>query len=197
MKVITKSKITWIYLATIPMIAFTTTLEIGIYSSLVLAVVILLTSLIRKYLSPHLSKDYSPYVYLLIVALQISIIQLISLTFVPFYENEIGLFLSLMIVNVVLIFPEEEKEEVKLKAILKNLLFATILLLLVGLFREVVGTATITFEIFSFQTTLFDNLYAITFLQTIPGGLLISGTILAVYGWIINARSVREGELKW
>lgn len=186
MKTITNQPITWIYLATIPLIAFTTSLEIGFYSAVVLLVVVLLTKLIQKGLNKYITSEFKPYLYLLIIALQISVIQLISKTYISFYNNEIGIYLSLMMVNIVLVLPEKEKTDIKKMVI--NLGYSTALLLFVGLFREAIGTAHIKINSLNINVSLFNSDFAITFLQTVPGGLLIAGTILAIYGWVINMK---------
>lgn len=182
----------WIFLAAIPLIAFSKTLEIALYSSLVLLIVMLITYGLDLFLGKRLNKEFLPYIYLILVAVQVTIIQIITKTFLPFYNNEIALYLSVLVVNLAMLIPSSEST---FRKTITNTGVAILFIVVVGLFREVFGTAMINFSALDTNFEIFNPVYKIDFLQTIPGGLLMAGIFLAIIN-LIYSRD-KEGGAKW
>lgn len=188
----TKNYSLWIFLAAIPLIAFSKTLEISIYSSLVLLVVMLITKGFDVLLENRLNKEFLPFIYLILVAVQVTIIQLITNTFASFYNSEIALYLSVLVVNLAILIPSSEQT---FKKTIINTGVSILFIVVASLFREVFGTAMINISSLDFNLGVFNPVYKIDFLQTIPGGLLIAGIFLAVINLIYNRD--KDGEAKW
>ena len=94
-----------------------------------------------------------------------------------------GLFLSLFIVNVVIIGYAELVAD-KVISIRKNFLIvlqSALLIVLISLAREILSTGAITFvNLFEYHVKLFNEKYALTLFGDISGGLIITGIVAAI-----------------
>lgn len=175
-------------LALAPILFATRTFEGAFLIGIILTFVVLLTYLVVALTHQLIPSAIKIPVYLLVLATEITIFQMITQAFFVNLATELGIYFSLIAVNIVLFAKVEETvEQNNLKTeILKGLKFGSGILTalaVIGLFREVLGTGAITFGNFlpfgQITITLFPSNYALSILARPAGAFLISGSVLA------------------
>lgn len=167
-----------IMLSILPLIYISTSFEMALLAGLVLLVVSLSIKALSLWLGHFVHPRIALYTYILLSAALVTIFTIIYGTF--FSTNQLlGIYLSLILVNVSVIGNEEEPLE-----FMKHLWMSLIgfgILLVIGLLREVLGTGSFELSIFGLDAiSIFDAEYGIGFLKEASGGYVLAGIIFAV-----------------
>lgn len=172
-----------IFFSMLPVLLVSRTFERGLISAGILLGVSVITTVVAYLLKDWIKGTYRVYAYILLVAAQMTIIGLsLKIALSSGLENA-GLFLSLFIVNVVIIGYAELVAD-KVISIRKNFLIvlqSALLIVLISLAREILSTGAITFvNLFEYRVKLFNEKYALTLFGDISGGLIITGIVAAI-----------------
>lgn len=167
-----------IMLSILPLIYISTSFEMALLAGLVLLVVSVSIKALSLWLGHFVSARIALYTYILISAAIVTIFTIIYGTF--FSTNQLlGIYLSLILVNVSVIGNEEQPLEF-IKHIWISLSGFGILLV-IGLLREVLGSGSFELSIFGLNAvSIFDAEYGITFLKEASGGYVLAGIVFAV-----------------
>lgn len=179
---------TFVLLAALPLVFVSRNLENAIYAGLGLIVVSLAIKGLSYVLPKFASDRFLVYVYIIASAALITIATLVYQTFFS-VQDQVGLYLSLLIVNGALLFPKGEEQSFLKHSVYTLIAFGAILA--TGLLREFLATGGI--ELLFGSSTLFDSEYGLTFLQDASGGFIVAGLLFAlVQKFIPNDKEVEK-----
>lgn len=195
-------------LGTCPALAVTTTLEqaigMGILFTVVLACSNVIISALRKFI-PEFVRIPS---YIVIIATFVTVVKLLTEAFLPELYSSLGVFLSLITVNCIVLGRAEAyaQDNPVLPSLLDGLgngLGYTIAICIIALFREILGAGTLSFgKTFTFipQVTIpllkgdtWD--YSMPLLQQPTGAFLVLGIVIALIAVIVNFRA-KQAKIK-
>lgn len=195
-------------LGTCPALAVTTTLEqaigMGILFTVVLALSNVIISALRKFIPEYVRIPS----YIVIIATFVTVVKLLAEAFLPELYSSLGVFLSLITVNCIVLgraeaFAQDNPVLPSLLDGLGNGLGYTIAICLIALFREILGAGTLSFgKTFTFipQVTIpllkgdtWD--YSMPLLQQPTGAFLVLGIVIALIAVIVNFRA-KQAKIK-
>ena len=195
-------------LGTCPALAVTTTLEqaigMGILFTVVLALSNVIISALRKFIPEYVRIPS----YIVIIATFVTVVKLLAEAFLPELYSSLGVFLSLITVNCIVLgraeaFAQDNPVLPSLLDGLGNGLGYTIAICIIALFREILGAGTLSFgKTFTFipQVTIpllkgdtWD--YSMPLLQQPTGAFLVLGIVIAIIAVIVNFRS-KQAKIK-
>lgn len=200
-------------LGTCPALAVTTTLEqaigMGILFTVVLALSNVIISALRKFIPEYVRIPS----YIVIIATFVTVVKLLAEAFLPELYSSLGVFLSLITVNCIVLGRAEAyaQDNPVLPSLLDGLgngLGYTIAICIIALFREILGAGTLSFgKTFTFipQVTIpllkgdtWD--YSMPLLQQPTGAFLVLGIVIALIAVIVNFRAkqakIKKAEVK-
>ena len=128
-------------------------------------------------------------VFIVIIATFVTILSLVFEAYLPPLHESLGIYLSLIVVNCIILGRAE------VFASKNNVLFSiadaigiglgfTIALLMIALFREILGTGSLSvfgFNLFSIPVL---SEHPMTFFISPPGAFLVIGLLMALFRWI-------------
>ena len=193
-------------LGTCPALATTKSIEAAIGMGLLFTIVLLCSSVLVSLLRKVISEEIRTPAYIVIIATFVTIVKMLSNAFLPELYSTLGVFISLIVVNCIVLGRAEAYAS-------KNSVFDsfidalgmgvgyTIAILSMALFREFLGTGGFTFgEIFTFvpKVTLqiIPEDYAISIFQMPAGAFIIFGIILAVLAFIKNRKAEKKAAIE-
>ena len=195
-------------LGTCPALAVTTTLEqaigMGILFTVVLALSNVIISALRKFIPEYVRIPS----YIVIIATFVTVVKLLAEAFLPELYSSLGVFLSLITVNCIVLgraeaFAQDNPVLPSLLDGLGNGLGYTIAICIIALFREILGAGTLSFgKTFTFipQVTIpllkgdtWD--YSMPLLQQPTGAFLVLGIVIALIAVIVNFRA-KQAKIK-
>lgn len=194
-------------LGTCPALATTTSIEgaigMGILFSIVLICSNILVSLLRKLISEEITTP----AYIVVIATFVTIVKMMTNAFLPELYNTLGVFISLIVVNCIVLGRAEAYASKH--GVLDSLLNAcgmgigyTLALLSIAFVREILGAGMISFgNIFTFiprfdipilkyvknDAVVYD--YSINMFVQPTGAFIVFGTILAIIAAISNYKN--------
>lgn len=207
-------------LGTCPALAVTSSIEsaigMGILFTFVLFFSTLLVSLLRKVIPDEVRTP----AYIVIIATFVTVVKILTETFLPALYNSLGVFISLIVVNCIVLGRAEAfaskngPVDTMLDALGNGLGYAWAIIA-IAIVREVIGVGTITIgKIFNFipKTVIhildfnavsgYNNIFAIEGAPSfnIPlfagsaGGFLVLGIALAIIAAVTNHKAAKERE---
>ena len=205
-------------LGTCPALATTKSVEAAIGMGILFTIVLLCSNVIISLLRKLIPDEIRTPAYIVVIATFVTIVKMISQAFLPELYSTLGVFISLIVVNCIVLGRAESfasKNDVKssfVDAIGMGIGY-TLALLLIAFIRELFGTGMITFgKIFTFiplfripilknPTIGYD--YSISIFQFPSGAFIVFGLVLAIIAAINNnkknneiARKKAEAKLK-
>ena len=196
-------------LGTCPALATTKSIEAAIGMGLLFTFVLVCSSILVSLLRKVISEEIRTPAYIVIIATFVTIVKMFSSAFLPDLYSTLGVFISLIVVNCIVLGRAEAYAS-------KNGVFDsfidalgmgvgyTLAIVVMAFFRELLGTFSFTigavFPIFPDKEprTLyiggeaFADTYCISLFQMPAGAFIVFGVILAVLAFIKN----RKDELK-
>ena len=186
-------------LGTCPALAVTKTLEAAIGMGILFTIVLVCSSLLVSLLRKLIPEEVKTPAYIVIIATFVTIVKMLTHAFLPELYSTLGVFISLIVVNCIVLGRAEAYAS-------KNNVFDsfidalgmgagyTLAIMLMAIFREVLGTGAFTFgEIFTFipyfQLQIIPLNYEISLFQTPVGAFVVFGLILAVLAFIKNRKN--------
>ncbi|MCH3910072.1 MAG: electron transport complex subunit E [Bacilli bacterium] len=180
-------------LGTCPALAVTTSLEVSIGMGLLLTFVLVCSNVLISLLRKVIPEEIETPAYIVIIATFVTIVKMMTQAFLPELYSSLGVFLSLVVVNCIVLGRAEAfaNQNTVLDSFLDGLgngIGYTLALMVMGLIREVIGTGTLSFgKIFTFipEVTLpilkgdgYD--FSLSLFANPAGGFIVFGIIMAI-----------------
>lgn len=128
-------------------------------------------------------------VFIVIIATFVTILSLLFEAYIPPLYESLGIYLSLIVVNCIIlgraeVFASKNGVVLSIADAIGIGLGFTLALVLIALFREILGTGSLS--VFGFQLPGIPVLYTnpLGFFVSAPGAFLVIGVLLAVFRWI-------------
>ena len=189
-------------LGTCPALATTKTLEAALGMGLLFTIVLICSSCLVSLLRKLIPEEIRTPAYIVIIATFVTIVKMLTNAFLPALYSTLGVFISLIVVNCIVLGRAEAYAS-------KNGVFDsfidalgmgvgyTLAIMLMALFRELIGTGAFSFgAIFTFipyfKLQIIPKNFAISVFQNPAGAFIVFALILAVIAFIKN----RKAELK-
>ena len=197
-------------LGTCPALAVTTSFESAIGMGLLFTFVVFFSNLLISALRKVIPEEVETPAYIVIIATFVTIVKILTSTFLPELYNSLGVFVSLLVVNCIVLGRAEAfaNKNGVLDSMLDGLgngLGYTWAIAVIALFREVVGAGTLTFgKTFTFipQITIpilggfkgTNFSLAIPLFKSSAGGFLVLGFALAILAAVNNYKKHKAQE---
>ena len=189
-------------LGTCPALATTKTVEAAIGMGLLFTIVLICSNVLVSLLRKLISEEIRTPAYIVIIATFVTMVKMLTNAFLPELYSTLGVFISLIVVNCIVLGRAEayaSKNNVfdSLIDALGMGLGYTLAIMLMAIFRELLGTGAFTFgRIFTFipyfKLRIIPSGYEISMFQNPAGAFIVFALILAVIAFIKN----RKAELK-
>ena len=199
-----------IVLGTCPALAVTTSFESAIGMGLLFTFVVFFSNLLISALRKVIPEEVETPAYIVIIATFVTIVKILTSTFLPELYNSLGVFVSLLVVNCIVLgraeaFANKNGVVDSMLDGLGNGLGYTWAIAVIALFREVVGAGTLTFgKTFTFipQITIpilggfkgTNFSLAIPLFKSSAGGFLVLGFALAILAAVNNYKKHKAQE---
>ena len=197
-------------LGTCPALAVTTSFESAIGMGLLFTFVVFFSNLLISALRKVIPEAVETPAYIVIIATFVTIVKILTSTFLPELYNSLGVFVSLLVVNCIVLgraeaFANKNGVVDSMLDGLGNGLGYTWAIAVIALFREVVGAGTLTFgKTFTFipQITIpilggfkgTNFSLAIPLFKSSAGGFLVLGFALAILAAVNNHKKHKAQE---
>ena len=197
-------------LGTCPALAVTTSFESAIGMGLLFTFVVFFSNLLISALREVIPEEVETPAYIVIIATFVTIVKILTSTFLPELYNSLGVFVSLLVVNCIVLgraeaFANKNGVVDSMLDGLGNGLGYTWAIAVIALFREVVGAGTLTFgKTFTFipQITIpilggfkgTNFSLAIPLFKSSAGGFLVLGFALAILAAVNNYKKHKAQE---
>lgn len=189
-------------LGTCPALATTKTLEAAIGMGILFTIVLICSNVLVSLLRKLIPDEIRTPAYIVIIATFVTIVKMLTNAFLPELYSTLGVFISLIVVNCIVLGRAEAYAS-------KNNVFDsfidalgmgvgyTLAIMLMAIFREVLGTGAFSFGyiftfIPAFKLQIIPKGYEISLFKTPVGAFIVFAIILAVIAFIKN----RKAELK-
>lgn len=188
-------------LGTCPALATTKTVEAAIGMGLLFIIVLICSSVLVSLLRKLITDEIRTPAYIVIIATFVTIVKMLTNAFLPGLYSTLGVFISLIVVNCIVLGRAEAyaSKNAPFDSFIDALgmgLGYTLAIIMIALFREILGTGALTFgKIFTFMNfklQIIPKGYEIKLFQNPAGAFIVFGVILAVIAFIKN----RKEELK-
>ncbi|NCA93147.1 electron transport complex subunit RsxE [bacterium] len=188
-------------------LATSSTLSSALGMGLAVTIVLTMTNLIISLLRKIIPNEIRIPVYIIIIASTVTIVEMLMKAFTPELTTSLGVYLQLIVVNCIImaraeVFASKNKPLDSLIDGLGTSLGYLLSIVVLSLFREIIGTGALTFvnpfnNVTVFSWTIFDARYAIPLMVDNTGAFLILGLLLAGIngiGMIVSSRKKRRKE---
>ena len=193
-------------LGTCPALATTKSIEAAIGMGLLFTIVLVCSSVLVSLLRKVISEEIRTPAYIVIIATFVTIVKMLSNAFLPALYSTLGVFISLIVVNCIVLGRAEayaSKNTVKDSLIdaLGMGVGYTLAIILMAFFREFLGTGGFTIgAIFPIGTELtlqiIPDQFVISIFQMPAGAFIIFGLILAVMAFIKNRKAEKKAAIE-
>ena len=189
-------------LGTCPALATTKTIEAALGMGLLFTIVLICSNILVSLLRKLIPEEIRTPAYIVIIATFVTIVKMLTNAFLPALYSTLGVFISLIVVNCIVLGRAEAYASKN--NVFDSLIDAlgmgvgyTLAIMLMALFREVIGTGAFSFgAIFTFipyfKLRIIPVGYEISLLQNPVGAFIVFALILATIAFIKN----RKAELK-
>ena len=189
-------------LGTCPALATTKTLEAALGMGLLFTVVLICSNMLVSLLRKIIPEEIRTPAYIVIIATFVTMVKMFTNAFLPELYSTLGVFISLIVVNCIVLGRAEAYASKN--GVFDSLIDAlgmgigyTLAIMLMALFRELLGTGAFSFgAIFTFipyfKLQIIPVGYEISVFQNPAGAFIVFALILAFIAFIRN----RKAELK-
>ena len=189
-------------LGTCPALATTKTLEAAIGMGILFTIVLICSNVLVSLLRKLIPDEIRTPSYIVIIATFVTIVKMMTNAFLPELYSTLGVFISLIVVNCIVLgraeaYASKNNPFDSLIDALGMGVGYTLAIMLIAVFREVLGTGAFTFgKIFTFipyfKLTIIPDGYEISLFRDPAGAFIVFAIILAVIAFVKN----RKAELK-
>ena len=189
-------------LGTCPALATTKSIEAALGMGLLFTIVLICSNILVSLLRKIIPEEIRTPAYIVIIATFVTMVKMFTNAFLPELYSTLGVFISLIVVNCIVLGRAEAYASKN--NVFDSLIDAlgmgvgyTLALLVMALFREILGTGAFSFgKIFTFipffKLQIIPKGYEISLFQNPAGAFIVFACILAV----LSFRKNRKAELK-
>ncbi len=185
-------------LGTCPALATTKTLEAAIGMGILFTIVLICSNVLVSLLRKLIPDEIRTPAYIVIIATFVTIVKMLTNAFLPELYSTLGVFISLIVVNCIVLgraeaYASKNNPFDSLIDALGMGLGYTLAIMLMAIFRELLGTGAISFgTIFTFipyfKLQIIPVGYEISLFQNPAGAFIVFAIILAVIAFIKNRK---------
>lgn len=195
-------------LGTCPALAVTTSFESALGMGLLFTFVLFFSNLIVSSLRKVIPEEITTPAYVVIIATFVTVVKLLSSTFLPELYSSLGVFVALLVVNCIVLgraeaFASKNGVVDSMLDALGNGLGYTWAIVAIALVREIVGMGTLSFgKTFTFLPKITipilggfegsDFSLAVPLFQSSAGGFFVFGIALAIIATFSNHKKAKE-----
>lgn len=190
-------------LGTCPTLATSTSVESAIGMGLATSIVLICSNIVISALRKVIPSKVRIPAYIVVIASFVTVVQMLVNAFVPTLNEQLGVYLPLIVVNCIILGRAEafaSKNSVAVSAIdgLGMGIGFTTALFCIGFVREILGTGTITISLLNNGNPLFPAIFGenpITIFILAPGGFFVFGMLIALANHIAQKKGKKIAEL--
>ena len=179
----TENPVFRLMLGLVPAVGATTTALHGLYLGLMTAVIMTVATVIVGLLRPLVPKVVHGILHVALLTVLVAALQQWLVGIRPALVVDLGIYIPLIVVNSMILWTlssDESVAEMAAAAVGRGIGF-TVALLFIGIIREFLAFGQI------FGATVLDTMYSpFALANTVPGGLLIVGLLMALVNWIMG-----------
>ena len=185
-------------LGTCPALATTKSIEAAIGMGILFTIVLICSNILVSLLRKLIPDEIRTPAYIVIIATFVTIVKMLTNAFLPKLYSTLGVFISLIVVNCIVLgraeaYASKNKPFDSFIDALGMGVGYTLAIMLMALFRELLGTGAISFgKIFTFipyfKLQIIPVGYEISMFQNPAGAFIVFGVILAVIAFIKNRK---------
>ena len=195
-------------LGTCPALATTKSVEAALGMGLLFTVVLICSNILVSILRKLIPEEIRTPAYIVIIATFVTIVKMLTNAFLPQLYSTLGVFISLIVVNCIVLGRAEAYAS-------KNNVFDsfidalgmgvgyTLAIMLIAVFREVLGLGTLSFGkvfVFDFLPELTLRIipkgYEISMFQNPAGAFIVLALVLGVIAFIKNRKAERKAAIE-
>ena len=187
-----------------PALAVTKSVESALGMGILVILVLLGSNVIISLLRNIIPSEVKIPCYIVVIATFVTIIRMLTETFLPELYKSLGVFISLIVVNCIILgraesFASKHGPKASFFDGLGCGVGYTMALCIIAFFREFLGTGAISFGVYfpigtEFHLHIIPEEYAFSLFVQSAGGFLTLGIILAVMAFYKNVKEEKEKE---
>lgn len=189
-----------------PTLATTKSVESAIGMGILVILVLLGSNLLISLLRKIIPSEVKIPCYIVVIATFVTIVKMLTQAFVPALYSSLGVFISLIVVNCIILgraeaFASKHGPVASILDAIGTGIGYTIALCIVALIRELIGTGALSFGVYfpigrAYFVHLFPQQYALSIFVQSAGGFLALGLVLAVMACYKNIKDAKAEAAK-
>ena len=189
-----------------PTLATTKSVESAIGMGILVILVLLGSNLLISLLRKIIPSEVKIPCYIVVIATFVTIVKMLTQAFVPALYSSLGVFISLIVVNCIILgraeaFASKHGPVASILDAIGTGIGYTIALVIVALIRELIGTGALSFGVYfpigkAYYLHLFPQQYALSIFVQSAGGFLALGLVLAVMACYKNIKDAKAEAAK-
>ena len=189
-----------------PTLATTKSVESAIGMGILVILVLLGSNLLISLLRKIIPSEVKIPCYIVVIATFVTIVKMLTQAFVPALYSSLGVFISLIVVNCIILgraeaFASKHGPVASILDAIGTGIGYTIALCIVALIRELIGTGALSFGVYfpigkAYYLHLFPQQYALSIFVQSAGGFLALGLVLAVMACYKNIKDAKAEAAK-
>lgn len=189
-----------------PTLATTKSLESAIGMGLLVILTLMGSNVLISLLRKIIPGEVKIPCYIIIIATFVTIIKMATEAFLPELYSSLGVFISLIVVNCIILgraeaFASKNGPLASFMDALGSGLGFTMAISIIAIIREVLGTGALSVGVYfpigkAYYLHLFPSEYAISLFVQSAGGFLALGLVLAFLGWRKNKKDEAKAKLE-
>ena len=189
-----------------PTLATTKSLESAIGMGLLVILTLMGSNVLISLLRKIIPSEVKIPCYIIIIATFVTIIKMITEAFIPDLYSSLGVFISLIVVNCIILgraeaFASKNGPLASFMDALGSGLGFTMAISVIAIIREILGTGALSIGVYfpigkAYYLHLFPSQYAISLFVQSAGGFLTLGLVLAFLAWRKAKRDEAKAKLE-
>ncbi len=189
-----------------PTLATTKSLESAIGMGLLVILTLMGSNVLISLLRKIIPSEVKIPCYIIIIATFVTIIKMITEAFIPDLYSSLGVFISLIVVNCIILgraeaFASKNGPLASFMDALGSGIGFTMAISVIAIIREILGTGALSIGVYfpigkAYYLHLFPSQYAISLFVQSAGGFLTLGLVLAFLAWRKNKRDEAKAKLE-
>ncbi len=187
-----------------PTLATTKSVEAALGMGLLVILVLMGSNVLISLLRKVIPAEVKIPCYIVIIATFVTIIKLLTQAFIPALYDSLGVFISLIVVNCIILgraesFASKNGPKASFFDALGTGIGFTMALCIIAFIREIIGTGALTFGYYfplptPLKWQIFPESLAISLFVQSAGGFLVLGCVLAFIAWRANVKADKKAE---
>ena len=199
--IITENPVFVSLLGMCPTLATTKSVEAAFGMGLLVILTLLGSNLLISLLRKIIPSEVKIPCYIIIIATFVTIIKMLTQAFIPALYDSLGVFISLIVVNCIILgaeaFASKNGPVASIIDALGSGIGFTMAICIIAFFRELIGTGALSIGVYfplnkAYFLHIFPEKYAISLFVQSAGGFLTLGLVLAFMAWFKNRKEAKK-----